>query len=191
MSKLTDRLSKELGIYNTPQLARAGEAKAWIEYFTRHPHALGHSDHRATVFFRKDDGKLYKREFRPKLGAPAEMRQEAVRNAQVWANERFGVTAWIKTPYTNSWIPREAYDRVMAQLPEQIKLTKRQRFALQEAVDDANGELWEDDLRVLKPLIEKELVDVTSKIPWAPGRSVPDAHRIKINDKGRRALEES
>jgi hypothetical protein len=109
VSKYTDDLRKALNIFNTHDIAaKYGAVIVSFERF--HPHAFGHHDYRAETY-RVTDGKAYKKVFRRGGG-----RTQCAEAAQKWASERFGIAEWVPTGFRDSWMPKDAKDRMMADL---------------------------------------------------------------------------
>lgn len=128
MSKLTDRLFTVLGIRTPDEFTKRSGAAAWVTYQTWHENWISQTDRRATAYYRRD-GKVYKREFRERVGdTVADCRRKSIEAAQAYAAQRAGsVSEWVRSPWPDWWVPKDAYDRVMTDLKAAEAATKTAR----------------------------------------------------------------
>lgn len=133
MSKYTDDVYAALGVVNTWDLSKKYDCPA-IYFFTQHPHAIGHSDHRAEVSFWRDNER-WKKEIRARgrRGSLKESREAHLKAAIDWAQEKgLGVEEWVPSGFPNAWIPKDVKDRLMAELKA---WRKEQRTAAKEVTE--------------------------------------------------------
>lgn len=117
MSKFTDDVHAALGVINTWELTKKYQCPA-IYFFTQHPHAIGHSDHRAEVSFWRDE-RRWKKEVRTRraYGRLTESRDAHLKAAIEWAEKKgLGVEEWVPSGFPNTWIPKDVKARMTADL---------------------------------------------------------------------------
>ncbi|MGW9069233.1 hypothetical protein ACWGQT_07285 [Streptomyces yangpuensis] len=115
MSKFTDDMDAALRIRNPWEIGKRYECPV-IYYMTQHPHAFGHNDYRAEIVFARD-GKRYKKEFRVREGVTQKNRRELhLQTAQAWAEAQLGTTEWVPTGFPNTWMPKDAHERMKGDL---------------------------------------------------------------------------
>jgi Zn ribbon nucleic-acid-binding protein len=123
VSKFTDDARKALGVSNEIHIAQRYDCVT-VGYTTAHAHAISYSDRHATTY-RYVDGKRRQKEFRARSAPTAvEERRQCVEQAKVWASEQFEIAEWVPTGFPNSWMPKDAKDRMTADLKAWRKAQK-------------------------------------------------------------------
>jgi hypothetical protein len=116
MSKYIDDLREGLGLANEILIAQRYDCPV-ISFSTAHAHAFGRWDYRADVY-KMVDGQVKRKAIRVDDGVGLQERRRAHRDAaQEWAREKLGVTGeWEPTGLPNSWMPKGAKERMVADL---------------------------------------------------------------------------
>lgn len=112
-----DDMSSGLGVSNEIDIAQRYDCPT-ISFHTSHKHAGGAWDYRAEIHAYAD-GKLMKKTLRVSVvGSLKEKRDAHMKEAQEWAAKRFGDSEWVPTGLPNSWMPKDAKDRMKVDLQE-------------------------------------------------------------------------
>jgi hypothetical protein len=112
MSKLTEQMHEDLGIFNPWLMARRYEAPAWIIFRKKHASLIGWADRRAVAYAGEEE-----REFRADGRTMSECRVNSVNAAREWVAEKVGSDIeWVKGPYPDTWFPKEVHDALKADL---------------------------------------------------------------------------
>lgn len=118
MSKYTDDIHAATGVINAVDLGRKYQCPV-IFFNTHHAHAFGTRDHRSEVRFFQDGERWRSKPIRVREGVSTlkESRQAHLQAAIEWAEKRnLGVEEWVPSGFSNTWIPKVAKERVMADL---------------------------------------------------------------------------
>ncbi|PPS89574.1 hypothetical protein [Streptomyces sp. MH60] len=116
MSRYTDDLAKGLGLHNVVEIARRYDCPV-ISFRTAHAHAQGHWDYRAEVNVWRDD-RWRRKTLRAHTGVGlTEKRVANLELAQRWVADHLDYAGeWAPTGLPNSWMPKDAKDRMTADL---------------------------------------------------------------------------
>lgn len=128
MSKYTDDLHAAFKLVNAYEVGRHYGCPV-IHFNVGHAHAFGTKDHRAQVDFIKGSDWWQSKPIRLLgYGTLTESRKAHLDAAVKWAAKMgLGVEEWAPSGFSNSWIPKDAKDRITAELKEWRKLQRESK----------------------------------------------------------------
>lgn len=118
MSKYTDDLREALDLHNDIEIARRYDCPV-IAFHTGHAHAFGRWDHRAEIYLWPQGETRYRtKALRAHAGSRlAESRAANFELAKSWVADHHGYRdEWVPTGLPNSWMPKDAKERMVAEL---------------------------------------------------------------------------
>lgn len=138
MSKYTEDVCAATGAVNPSMLSRRYQCPV-IYFHTRHNHAFQTRDRRAEVQFYRDGKRWRSKPIRVRSAEArtlAQSRAAHLAAAIEWAEKHgLGVEEWAPSGYPDAWIPKEAKERLLAD----VKAWRKEQRAAARGSESSGG----------------------------------------------------